>query len=123
MKRKTPLKSIFFVLLCTLLTSAGQYFIKLGSVQINNFASIFNFSLIFGLFLYGSAAILLLLALRNGELSVLYPFIALSFVWVFLISTFVLKENILLINWFGLVLIILGVYFTGLGSEKAKVAK
>ncbi|MAG38838.1 hypothetical protein CMO90_02010 [Candidatus Woesearchaeota archaeon] len=117
--KKTPLFAILFVVLCTFLTSAGQYFIKLGTGSItNNLLSIINFPLVGGFFLYGVGAIILIIALKYGELSVLYPFIAFSFVWVFLLSTFFLQEKIFFTNWIGLVLIMGGVSFIGKGGNK-----
>ncbi|MBU1201188.1 MAG: EamA family transporter [Nanoarchaeota archaeon] len=118
MKRKTPLFAIALVITCTFLTSFGQYFIKIGTKSISgNALSLLSFPLIGGFFLYGIGAIILIIALKYGELSVLYPFIALSFIWVFFLSFFLLRENILFANWLGLVLIILGVSFIGGGGK------
>ena len=117
MKAKTPLFSMLLVVLCTFLTSLGQYFIKIGSDKIVNFISLFNWPLIIGFALYGVGAVILIIALKYGELSVLYPFIALSFVWVFLLSIFYLKEAIFFVNWVGLILIIIGVSLTGVGAK------
>ena len=60
---------------------------------------------------------LLILALRNGQLSVLYPIIALTYVWVTILSPLFFDD---LINGFkvaGVALIVLGVSFIGLGSR------
>jgi len=118
MKNRTPLFAILLVVFCTFLTSFGQYFIKLGTRRISDtIVSILNVPLVGGFFLYGFGAVVLIIALKYGELSVLYPFIALSFVWVFLLSTFVLRESILLVNWIGLIIIISGVSFIGWGAN------
>ncbi|MFC2134813.1 EamA/RhaT family transporter [Bacteroidota bacterium] len=119
MKNRTPLFAILLVVVCTFLTSFGQYFIKLGTAEISGtLISILNAPLIGGFVLYALGAVLLIIALKYGELSVLYPFIALSFVWVFLLSNFMLHEAIILINWLGLVLIIFGVSFIGWGANQ-----
>jgi hypothetical protein len=47
-----------------------------------------------------------------------YPFVALSFIWVSIASIFIFGEIMLLINWIGIVAIILGVTIIGYGSSK-----
>jgi drug/metabolite transporter (DMT)-like permease len=54
-------------------------------------------------------------ALKHGELSMLYPFVALSFVWVALISWRFFGETITSLKIAGIVAIIAGISFTGLG--------
>ena len=44
-----------------------------------------------GYFLYGLGAVLFTLALRDGELSVLYPVISLTYVWVAILSVPILE--------------------------------
>ena len=51
-----------------------------------------NYPLVAGYTLYGINTLMLVLALREGELSMLYPIIALTYVWVTLLSYLVLKE-------------------------------
>ena len=84
----TKLSAIILVVIITLLTSAAQIFYKKGAdILVFDFLSIItNYYLIIGLFLYFLGAVLLIIALRKGELSVLYPIIALSYVWVSLLS-------------------------------------
>lgn len=115
---KTPFFPILLVIFCTLLTSSGQYFIKLGTFSFaGSIASIFNINLIIGFSLYSIGGALLILALKYGELSTLYPFIALGFIWVFIISTTILNESVMLINIFGLFFIVSGVSFIGWGAR------
>ena len=66
--------------------------------------------------LYELATIVFIPALRGGELSVLYPFISLSYVWVSLLSIKILKEKMNSFKWMGVALIIIGVSFIGFGS-------
>jgi len=46
-----------------------------------------------GYSLYGLSTILLVLALRDGELSILYPVISLTYVWVTVLSFAFLKSR------------------------------
>ena len=73
-----------------------------------------NKKLIAGLSLYAIATIIFIPALKGGELSVLYPFVALSYVWVSLLSVRFLKERMNIHKWLGILLIIIGVILIGL---------
>jgi len=55
-------------------------------------------------------------ALRGGDLSVLYPFVSLSYIWVMLLSIKMLGEKMTKLKWLGILLIISGVSLIGLGS-------
>ena len=76
------------MILCTIFTSTGQLLWKAGALRItfSNPLTFFNFPFIAGCLLYVMGSILLILALRKGDLSVLYPVVATSFVWVSLLA-------------------------------------
>jgi len=75
MNMKTKPIAILLVLFSTLLTSGGQILFKFASGKLTSFslATFFNFHLIFGFFLYAFGAVFLVIALKYGELSILYP--------------------------------------------------
>ena len=77
-----------------------------------------NWPLMVGLVLYAIAAAMFIIALRSGELSEIYPFISLGFVWVTLVSVFLLKEPFTLAKGAGIAFILAGVSFIGWGSKK-----
>jgi len=52
-----------------------------------------NLPLLSGLVLYGLSTVLLVLALKDGELSLLYPVIALTYVWVTVLSLVLLHDR------------------------------
>ena len=60
---------------------------------------------------------LLVLALRDGQLSVLYPIIALTYVWVTILSPMFFNDIINAYKIIGVGLIVVGVSFIGLGSR------
>ena len=62
-----------------------------------------------GFFLYGVSAIGFIIALKHGRLSLLYPVIATSYVWVTLLSSWVLGEKITPQHWIGILLILSGI--------------
>lgn len=115
--KRTPAFAILIVLFCTLLTSSGQYFMKLGVNNLQSLLSVVNLNVVLGLGLYILGGTLLVIALKYGELSTLYPIISLSFVWIFIISAFILGEAIIFANVVGLASIILGVSFIGWGAN------
>jgi drug/metabolite transporter (DMT)-like permease len=107
---KTSKTAIILVIICTLLSSLGQLSYKLALEKSENslFKVVFNPLLYLGLFSYFIGALLLILALKQGELSTVYPFIALGFVWVSFFSIKFLNEKISILRWLGIILIILG---------------
>lgn len=109
---KKKRNAIVLVIICTLFTSAGQIFMKFGAAKTNSIMEIItNIPLIAGFLSYGIGAVLLITSLKHGNLSLVYPFIALSFIWVSLASIYIFNEHISIINWIGLISIIIGVYF------------
>lgn len=114
-------KPILIVILCTIFTSAGQVLLKIGSKNTGSLIDILtNIYLILGVCSYAVGAILLIIALKYGDLSLVYPFVALSFVWVTLLSILFFHETVGWINWLGILVIIIGVSLIGYGSKKWK---
>ena len=87
-----------------------------NTLKFNLMSIITNKYLIGGIILYGLATIVFIPALRGGELSVLYPFVSLTYIWVSLLSIKYLGERMSTIKWIGVALIIVGVSFIGIGS-------
>ena len=111
-KKKTD-SGIVLILVCTIFTSLAQLFLKFGA---NNFESSFsglvtNPFLILGLLLYGVGGLLLIYALKHGELSTLYPFFSLSYVWVPILALIFLDEHMVFLQWSGIVILIIGLSF------------
>ncbi|MEM4711041.1 MAG: hypothetical protein QXL18_03780 [Candidatus Woesearchaeota archaeon] len=116
---KNNKSAIILVIICTIFTSTGQILMKIGTTKTSSIIEIItNIPLILGFTSYGIGAILLIISLKYGELSLVYPFIALSFIWVSIASIYIFNENVSLINWAGLTAIIFGVSMIGYGSGK-----
>jgi drug/metabolite transporter (DMT)-like permease len=117
MKSKTWI-GIVIMLICTVFTAVGQLFFKYSSETFSfNFVSLItNYNLIIGFLFYGLGAFFLIIALKFGDLSKIYPFVALNFVWVLLLSFFVLGEKINSFKINAVILIIFGVILIG-GSK------
>ncbi len=114
--------AILVIILATVLTSTGQLLYKLGSPGFTLESLLSNYYLIAGFIVYLTAGILMIVSFKGGELSVLYPFIALSFVWVSIFSTYFLNEMISIVKWIGIAVIIIGISAIGIGSSKQGIA-
>ncbi len=111
-------RAIQFIVLCTIFTSIGQLFLKKGAVE---FVSVFSFSvwpLVVGLATYGIGMGFMLLAFQRGELSVLYPFLASSYIWVSLLSPLFFNDSMNIVKWIGITVVLLAVISFGIGSSK-----
>lgn len=115
---QTSIWSVLIVLLACLIGSFGPIFVKKGSekklLSISSFLA--NHHLQFGLALYAVGTILFIPALKGGDLSVLYPIVATTYIWVNLWSVKFLGEKMNPYKWIGVFLILIGVAFIGLGS-------
>ena len=105
-----------------LLGSFGPILIKKGTVRIHHtqgikqliISIITNWQLISGLALYGISALIFIPALRGGDLSVLYPLVSTSYIFVSIWSVLILHERMTRLKWFGIAVIIAGVVLVGL---------
>ena len=77
-----------------------------------------NFALMGGLSLYGLFTLLLIFALRDGELSVIYPIISLNYVWVTILSMILFHETMNPFKACGVTVIVLGVMVLGRGGGR-----
>jgi len=116
----TKLYAVMLVIICTVIMSFSQILLKIGSsdLSLNIFSVIMNFPLMLGYVLYGICALLLVIAFRGGELSVIYPILALSFVFVNILAWLMLGEEMNILKWLGISAIVIGVSLIGLGSSK-----
>lgn len=117
---KTPRRAVGLVFCCTLIGAAAQLLLKTGAnhlAQPNLLALVTNLTLLGGLSLYGISTVLLVLALRDAELSLLWPVIALTYVWVTLLSLVVFQERVNPIKLAGVAIIVVGVAVLGQGQK------
>lgn len=121
----TKLWAVIVVFLTTLLTSTAQIFYKKASdnLSLNPIQLITNYYLLAGIFLYAIGGIMLILSFRGGEVSVLYPIIATSYIWVSFLSVLFLQEHMNFFKWAGVVTIIIGISLIGYGSNNYNKTK
>jgi multidrug transporter EmrE-like cation transporter len=123
---------VYLVLGCTVFAAAAQVLMKFGAMHPMPAISLAdpssaigfltallgNWQLLLGYSLHACNAFLLILALRDGELSMLYPIIALTYVWVNLLSMYFFHEHLNLWKSVGIGLVIGGVALLGKASQR-----
>ena len=111
--------AIVLMFITTGLTSFAQIFYKKGTVGVS-----YDFIFIgIGLLLYAIGAVIMIIALKGGEVSVLYPIIATSYIWVSLLSIYFYQEPINFLRWTGIFTIIAGIIFISLGNKTTETIK
>ncbi len=113
---------MLLVFCCTLLGAGAQVLIKIGANALPNPSvrqMITSPWLLSGYSLYGLSTVLLVLALKHGQLSLLYPVISLTYVWVTILSVTVFGEELNVYKLGGILLIVVGVGVLGLNGRKS----
>ena len=114
------------VLLCTFINAASQACIKLGTASLGEHPTmletalgIFTKPMLFaGYALLGASTVLFVLALRKGDLSLLYPVLTLGYVWVTVISVVMFHDSMNPFKIAGVAVIIGGVAVLGKASSQ-----
>jgi drug/metabolite transporter (DMT)-like permease len=119
-KKNNQTKAITVVALSTFLTAAGAILLKYGALRLefNFLALITNYLLILGLLCYGVAMLVLTWGMKTGDLSILYPLVALGYVWITLYAYFGFNEPVGVLRLTGIVLVMVGAAFIGKGAKK-----
>lgn len=113
---ETKLWAIGLIVIVTLFTSLAQILFKFGAEMLPIVLT--NKFIWLGFLIYGLAALLMIIAFKGGEVSVLYPILATSYLWVTLLYMYIYDQPISLFRWFGVFLIIIGISYISLGSRK-----
>ena len=106
--------AIFLVLISTLFASVAQVLYKIGAERLPELWT--NWPLALGFIIYCLAALLIIIALKFIDMSIVFPLLATSFAWVSLLSVFYLKEVLTAMNWTGVGIIVLGVILLSRGA-------
>ena len=113
----TPLTSILLVFGASVVGSFGAVFLKLGAARTHaGLLSFLNAHLALGVFLYLGSSVFYGAGIRHGQLSVLYPMVSLGYIWTLLWARLFFQEQFTRQKFAGLALILIGVFFVGLGS-------
>lgn len=115
----TPIESILLVLFASFVGSFGAVFLKWGAGRIsrNPKTILLNWRLAAGVALYLISTVFYLMALRKGELSLLFPMVSLGYVWTLLWSRLFFGEPFNRRKLAGLALIFAGLVVLNLGRS------
>lgn len=113
--------AIFLMVLCTFFTSIAQVFYKLGAIRLPEIFT--NYPILIGLILYGIGAIILITALKLDEVTILYPILATSYVWVSFLAWGIFAESINIFKWIGIAFIIAGISVIAFGNDSGGVVE
>lgn len=114
MKDKKIFVGILLVLLSAFCSSVGQLIWKI----MPSFDLPVLFSYVLGLALYGIGALLLIVAFRFGEMSILHPMLSFGFVFAIIWSKIFLTEDLTVQKLIGTALIIAGVIVLAIGNAQ-----
>jgi drug/metabolite transporter (DMT)-like permease len=114
----TAFYSILLVAIGCVIGAYGAILLKKGADRLRPGLKslIRNTDLISGLGLYGFSTIFYLIALRGGELSILYPMVSVVYIFTAILSKLILKEELNSHKLIGISLIIIGVILIGVGK-------
>ena len=120
---KTQPWALVLVLFVTALTSSAQLLYKMGADRLSSdlLMLLSNWPLLLGMFVYGMGAVLLIIALKHGEVTILYPVIATSYIWVALFSWLLFGESISYLKLVGIISIVVGIVLISFGSKQEEV--
>lgn len=112
----TPLISILFFVIASVLGAIGQYLYKTGAQTAGGsvLSYLTNARLLGGVVCYIAVMVLFVAAFKKGgSLTVLYPIYATTFIWAALIAMLVYGTPIKPINIAGMILLLSGMYLMG----------
>jgi uncharacterized membrane protein len=111
---KTKPWAIALIILCSLSNAIAMFFLKKGAETIEfSFSILSNIWIYLGILTLMLSVFLMMTALKGGNLSVIYPILATTYIWMSLLAMILLNEPISTIKWIGIILIVIGVAVVG----------
>ena len=109
---------IVLYLVAAVLGAFGQYYYKKGGQILAETGSFLNIPTIVGVVLFCLVMVLFVISYKmGGQISVVYPFYATTFVWGVVIGHFLEKEPIKLSSLVGLAFVLVGVSLMAWSSK------
>jgi drug/metabolite transporter (DMT)-like permease len=139
---KTNSSSIILILIAAVATAFAQIVLKVGSrlkiaglkLEVtqnglgavrnifNPSSEVFHFLVIgFGFFLFMLTLLILARGFKGGDMSLLYPIFATSFIWNIIFSRVFLGEHITFFKVIGVLIIVSGIALTGFGQKQSTI--
>ncbi len=113
---------VIMVSCSTVVCAAAQILMKVGMTRLSHLDPIAlatDIPLVGGYALYAVFCLMMILALRQGELSVIYPVISLAYIWVTILSYFIFHDTLNSLKLVGILSVIVGVAMLGRGRPQA----
>lgn len=114
-------KGILLMLLSSLLTCTGQLVWKLASGKQQD--TPYFLLLLLGFIMYGLGAILMIVAFRFGDVSILHPMLSFGFIVSLFYGAGILHEEIRLSNILGVMVIVVGIICLGKSHKMEELPK
>ncbi len=116
---KTPLSSILLMFAASFIGSFGAVFLKSGALRLSrNWREIVaNWRLFAGILAYGGSSALFVVALKGGDLNVLYPMVSLGYIFTLAWSKMFFGEPLTKAKFAGVGLILAGILVLNLGNR------
>jgi drug/metabolite transporter (DMT)-like permease len=113
------LRSMLLVFGASVVGSFGMVFLKKGSATVKgtSLLSFVNPGVIIGVALFLGSSVFYTLGIKGGQLSVLYPMVSLGYIWALLWARLFFNEPLTRQKFYGLGLILVGVFLVGMGSS------
>tara|TARA_Y100000310_G_scaffold66737_1_gene62082 strand:+ start:98 stop:466 length:369 start_codon:yes stop_codon:yes gene_type:complete len=115
----TQKRAVSLMIICTFFIALGQILWKFGvnKVVIGEIITYFNWLIILGFVSYSLGALFMLAAFKKGELSILYPLIATTYIWISIASPlFFPTDSMNIWKWLGVAIIFVSVGILGLNG-------
>lgn len=116
---KTPASSIILVLIGSFIGSFGTVFLKAGADKLERtlHGLLTNWRLPLGIAIYLTSFGMYTVAVKNGELTILYPMVSLGYLWTLIWSRLIFKEPLTRNKFIGVGMILMGVVVLNLGNR------
>ena len=114
---KTKPWAVVLMIIITFLITIALLFYRYGVPLIPDLSG-FIFTAI-GLCIYSISAGLIIIAFKGGELSILYPLLALSYIWISIASPILFPtDSMNPMKWAGVIIMVFGIAAIGIGSKQ-----
>lgn len=119
----TPLSSMLWIIGGGVIGSLGAVGLKAGASRLerNLWSVLTNWQILAGIFAYLVSSVLFVKGLSRGQLSVLYPLVAMGQIWTLLWARMFFKEQITKHKLIAVALILTGVALIGYGNSQLAV--
>jgi len=109
----TQLKAISLAFLCAFLAATAQIFQKMGG---SNLPEI-TWPIFAGILIYTIGWIVFITALKEGDVTVIFPIVATSYIIVTIYALVIFNEQISLLRWMGVIFIFVGIAMIGVSRK------